>query len=231
MKSPYGSVFNLFGDTFGKCSGCQGEHPLWPARKHHLDWNATGHDPDAVRVALEALAAAADGSPECNVPLLTVQVWAVYQTMADMRMGPIARRSYRKRRESGKDSMLAQETILFAFFAMTLQWSFQYAERLDKRPDKVLEYVTDTANATAASLPDLHRKAAESMLVAAVQNASEHGEGLDGLVSALGLSCRMLEKLSLRLPGDRNSNQVGILLAAGNYALCAGALLSRLDET
>ncbi|MFF7899745.1 hypothetical protein ACIP4X_30005 [Streptomyces sp. NPDC088817] len=127
--------------------------------------------------------------------------------------------------------MLAQETILFAFFAMTLQWSFQYAERLGKRPDEVLEYITDIANATAASLPDLHRKAAESMLVAAVQNASEHGEGLDGLVSALGLSCRMLEKLSLRLPGDRNSNQVGILLAAGNYALCAGALLSRLDET
>ncbi|MFE1559776.1 hypothetical protein ACFW6V_32910 [Streptomyces sp. NPDC058734] len=225
VTSPYGSVFNLFGDTFGKCASCQSEHPLWPERRHHLDWDGTGLDPDAVRVALEVLAAAADGSPDCNIRLLTIQVWSVYEAMAGMRMGPLARRSYRRRRQSGQDPMLAQETILYAVFAMTLHWSFQYADRSSESPAKVLEHVTDTANAAAASLPDLHRRAAESMLVSAVQNAAGHGDGLDGLFSALGLSCRMLEKLSMRLPGDRNSNQVGILLAAANYAVCAGTLL------
>jgi hypothetical protein len=200
---------------------------LWPERKHHLDWDEMGLDPDAVRLALEVLAATADGSPECNVPLITVQVWAVYQTMADMRMGPLAQRSYRKRRQSGQDPMLAQETVLFTVFAMTLQWSFQYAERSGRRPDQVLEYITDTANTAAGSISDLHRRAAESILVAAVQTAPEHGEGLEGLFSAVALSCRMLEKLSMQLPGDRKSNQVGIMLAAANWAICAGALLSR----
>lgn len=41
------------------------------------------------------------------------------------------------------------------------------------------------------------------MLVAAVQHAPEHSEGLEGLFSALSLGCRMLEKLSMHLRGSK----------------------------
>ncbi|MFE7753296.1 hypothetical protein [Streptomyces sp. NPDC057428] len=124
---------------------------------------------------------------------------------------------------------LTQETVLYVFLSMTLMWSSIYAATSGQGVDKVLESVTDHANAAATSLPQEQRQAAESLLVAAVQQAPEHGEELEGLFSALRLSCRMLEKLSLPLPGNKIDNQVGILLAAGNYALCAGVLVARLD--
>ncbi|MFF0448095.1 hypothetical protein ACFYT4_17080 [Streptomyces sp. NPDC004609] len=232
MRSPYGSAFNLFATTFGSCSECLNSHPLWPERKRHVDWDASEsieHDPDAIRSALEVLAAAADGSPGCNEPFVRTLVTSTYGAMAQMRMGGWAQRQYRKRRQSGQDPMLAQETVLYVFLSMTLMWSSIYAAASGQGVDKVLESVTDHANAAATSLPQEQRQAAESLLVAAVQQAPEQGEELEGLFSALRLSCRMLEKLSLRLRGNKIDNQVGILLAAGNYALCAGVLVARLD--
>lgn len=233
VKSPYGSVFNLFATTFGSCVGCYDSHPLWPERKYHVDWDESEsieHDPDAIRCALEVLAAAADGSPECNEQSLRTLVTSTYEAMAQMRMGAWAQRQYRKRRQSGQDPMLAQETVLYVFLSMTLMWSSMYATAFGQGVDKALESVTDQANAAATSIPKEQRQAAESLLVAAVQHAPEHGEDLEGLFSALSLSCRMLEKLSIHLQGNKIDNQVGILLAAGNYALCAGVLASRVDS-
>ncbi|MEU1693637.1 hypothetical protein ABZ590_19775 [Streptomyces hirsutus] len=233
MRSPYGSVFKLFADTFGSCPGCGGNHPLWPERKYHVDWGESEsieHDPDSIRHALEVLAAAANGSPQCNEPLLRIMVTSTYEAMSQMRMGAWARRQYRKRRQSGQDPMLAQETALYVFLSMTLMWSSIYATTSGQGVDKVLESVTEQANAAATSISQERRQAAESLLVAAVQQAPEHGEDLEGLFSALSLSCRMLEKLSMHLQGNKIDNQVGILLAAGNYALCAGALVSRLGS-
>ncbi|WP_406164409.1 hypothetical protein [Streptomyces sp. NBC_00996] len=223
----------MFATTFGSCPSCGDGHLLWPERKFHVDWDESQsieHGPDAIRCALEVLAAAADGSPGCNEPSLRILVASTYEAMSEMRMGAWAQRQYRKRRQSGQDPMLAQETVLYVFLSMTLMWSSMYATASGQGVDKVLEFVTDQANAAATSIPQERRQAAESLLVAAVQQAPEHGEDLEGLFSALSLSCRMLEKLSKHLRGNKTDNQVGILLAAANYALYAGTLVSRMDS-
>lgn len=89
VRSPYGSAFKLFADTFGSCPGCGDSHPLWSERKYHVDWDESKsieHDPDAIRRALEVLAAAANGSPECNEPSLRTLVTSTYEAMSQMCM-------------------------------------------------------------------------------------------------------------------------------------------------
>jgi hypothetical protein len=101
VRSPYVSAFNLFAATFGSCAGCGDSHPLWPQREYHVAWDKTNeHSPDAIRSALEILAAAADGSPECNETFVRILVTSTYEAMAQMRMGAWARRQHRKRRQS-----------------------------------------------------------------------------------------------------------------------------------
>lgn len=78
-----------------ECIVCDEMHPLWPSKAFYPPFADPLMDPHAADLVMRTLAAAGDGSPECNTALLYAPIEAYRQGLVNLRTSERQRRRER----------------------------------------------------------------------------------------------------------------------------------------
>ncbi|MEU6554628.1 hypothetical protein ABZ915_30790 [Streptomyces sp. NPDC046915] len=220
--------FSIPGDA--TCIVCQQVHPVWPSgnlipRLHDLD-----EDPHAWGMVLRILAAAGDGSTDCNRPMAWTAV-EHYQRMS-VHLSDRKRHRHWEHRRDGKSPLLMHEAMIYLFHSLTLLWAHVVAEARGVGYETVLDNcVIDGAKQLIRGVQEEAINVTASALALCGAVASPDGRSADaGLLHTQARGAGIdLEEISAYVPGNVYDAEVEPLMAAASFSIYAGALVSQLE--
>ncbi|MFE5108581.1 hypothetical protein [Streptomyces sp. NPDC056663] len=181
-------------------------------------------------MVLRILAAAGDGSTDCNRPM----VWTAvehYRRMS-VHLSDRKRRKHWERRRDGKSPLLMHEAMIYLFHSLTLVWAHVVAEARGVGYMTVLdEWVIDGAKQLIHGVPEEAVTVTASTLLLCGTVASPNGRSADaGLLHTQARGAGIdLEEISAYVPGDVYNAEVELLMVAASFSIYAGALVSHLE--
>lgn len=201
-------------------------HPLWPSRAFYPPFGDLLLDPYAAGLVMRTLAAAGDGSPECNTALLYTPVEAYRQGLVNLRTSDRQRRRNTKERQRGKAPALTHELTLYTFNVITFSWSLGIAEHTGGDvATTLLEKVVFPANEMIKDVPEDLLLMAGAVFHVALNSRYRDTEGLFRNLFRESMNLEVLAER--QRPSDPFAGMHGILMTAASYAIYAGAILTR----
>ncbi|NJP74419.1 hypothetical protein [Streptomyces sp. C1-2] len=193
-------------------------------RLHDLD-----EDPHAWGMVLRILAAAGDGSTNCNRPL----AWTAIEHYRRMTIDLSDRKRRRnwERRRDGKSPLLMHEVMIYHFHSLTLLWTHVVAEVRGIDYEVVLDnWVIDGAKQLIQGVQEEAINVTASTLALCGAVASPDGRSADAeLISTQARGAAIdLEEISAFVPGTIYDAEVELVMAAASFSIYAGALVSHL---
>lgn len=209
-----------------ECIACDEIHPLWPSHSFYPPFADLRLDHHAAGLVMRALAAAGDGSPECNTALLYAPVEAYRQGLVNLRTSERQRHRSTKERQKGRASALTHELTFYTFNVITFLWSLGTAKHTDGDvAATLLEKVIFPANDLIKDVPEDLVLMAGAVFHAALNSRYRDTEGLFRNLFRESMNLEVLAEQ--RRPSDVFAGMHGMLMTAASYSIYAGATLTR----
>ena len=213
-----------------ECLTCGAIHPVWPDEDSYPPIGQLGSNPYTPGFVLRALAAAGDGSPQCNNALLIAPIQAYRAEIERRGISERRRRKDQRNRARRRDPLLLHEELFYAFNSLTLMWAMRVGNSTGEPylGDTVLNRIVYPANDLIKDVPEDLVMLTGAAFHVAFKSTPQLDDG--ALVESLFVESVKLEALAEKArPLDVYAGMHGMLLTAASYTVYAGALAAQLD--
>jgi hypothetical protein len=213
-----------------ECLACGAIHPVWPSADMYPPIGEMGSNPYTPGLVLRVLAAAGDGSPECNTTLLLAPVQAYRAVLKRDGTSERRRRKDQRNRMRRREPLLHEE-LFYAFNSLTLWWAMRVGNHTGEPylGDTILNRVVYPANDLITDVPEDLVMLAGAVFHVAFKSTPPLDDG--AMVESLLRESMQLEALAERArPLDVYAGMHDMLLTAASYTIYACALAAQLDS-